>query len=67
MASPRIGGGVEAANVPDDMISIYDGRLGIDSPPIWRKTMSHGLEGKAPLLEALRQEVDAAAQKSSKK
>jgi hypothetical protein len=57
------------SNVGEDMISIYDAHLGSDGPPLWRKVMSNGLSGKAPLVEELRKDIDAAiaAQQQQKK
>lgn len=49
---------------PDDMLEIFDGRLGMDSSPLWRKLQKYGLtdvQGTAPpLLKELRKEVEAA-------
>ncbi len=59
---------------PDDMLSIYDGRLGhgLDAPPLWRKTKKDGLksfQGKfePPLLKEFRDEVDKADKEDAEK
>lgn len=40
--SPGVGVGVEAGS-SDDIIAVYDALHGIDSTPLWRKTMRNGL------------------------
>ena len=68
---PTIGVGAEAASTPDDLLAVYDGKLGwneptsvmdtlANSPVLWRATMENGLFGKAPLVEEFKKEVEAA-------
>ena len=71
--SPGFGVGLEGSNVSEDMISIYEARPGMtgddalaNSPVLWRKSIPRGLDGKVPLIEALRKDVteaEAALQK----
>ena len=73
IGGPDIVSGTEAdvSNVSEDMISIYDARVGLDDMPgtsvLWRGVMSHGLGGganhKVPLVDALRKDVEAATAK----
>lgn len=65
----HIGVGTEMSNAGEDMLSIYDARLGTDSPPIWRREMHGGLSGKAPLIQELKKDIEAAlaAQQQQKK
>lgn len=66
----REGAEMDVSNVPDDMISIYDARIGLDymksTSVLWRKIMAHGLganpSGRVPLVESLKKEVEEAAQ-----
>ena len=68
---PSVGVGVGTASTPEDTLVVYDGKNGFDdpqnlsvtlanSPALWRASMENGLFGKAPLVEELRKEVDAA-------
>ncbi len=71
----KTGPEVDAANVSDDMISIYDNRTALDNMKstsvLWRKIMRHGLaaspNGKVPLVEELKKDVEAATPASGKK
>ena len=61
MGGVHIGTGVEASNAGEDMLSIYDARMGTDGPPIWRREMRGGLSGSAPLIQELKKDIEAAA------
>lgn len=63
-----MGGSMDVSNATEDTISIYDARIGGGSREqmaagsvLWRKMMSGGLEGKVPLIEELKKDIDAAA------
>lgn len=60
MGGVHIGTGVEASNAGEDLLSVYDARLGTDSPPIWRKEMHGGLSGTAPLIQELKKDIEKA-------
>lgn len=58
----------------DDMLSIFDGRVGVDAAPLWRKTESKGLGAsisgvptEVPLLKQLREEVEKAEKEDAAK
>ena len=63
------GGQTDVSNVSEDMISIYDARVGLDNMKstsvLWRGVMAHGLGAGAnehvPLVDELRKEIDAAS------
>jgi hypothetical protein len=62
------GGETDVSNVNEDMISIYDARVGLDhmksTSVLWRGAMAHGLGSGAnehvPLVDELKKEVEAA-------
>lgn len=73
--APITGGSeMDVSNVNEDMISIYDARVGFDDMKdpavLWRGVMAHGLSvspnGTVPLVEALKKAVTA-AEKAAKK
>lgn len=69
------GSEMDVSSVHEDMISIYDARVGMDnmksSSVLWRRVMAHGLSagpsGEVPLVESLEKDVDAAARATAKK
>jgi hypothetical protein len=48
---------------PDDTLAIYDARLGIDTSPLWRRTLKDGLSDDLPLFQHLKQQIKEAEQK----
>jgi hypothetical protein len=49
---------------PDDMIAVYNESLGTDTPPLWRESMSNGLDPpEIKLIRELRKNVEGAAKK----
>lgn len=60
MGGVHIGTGVEASNAGEDLLSVYDARMGTDSPPIWRREMHNGLSGNAPLIQELKKDIEKA-------
>lgn len=76
IGKPDVLGGSETdvSNVNEDMISIYDARVGLDgmksTSVLWRGVMAHGLGSGAnenvPLVDELRKEIEAATVKPAR-
>jgi hypothetical protein len=61
--NPSVGPNVYAdGGDPQDMIAVYDGPHGVDSPPLWRGRQTDGLvPPEMRLVQELRTKVEAAA------
>ena len=62
--SAEAGANDDAANDPDDELSVHDAKQGVDSPPLWLGRMHDGLNAPQPrLVQQLRSAVEASLKK----
>jgi hypothetical protein len=58
------GTNADGATTPDDIVSIHDAKLGVDSPPLWLGRMRDGLNPPDPrLLKQFRADVESSVKK----
>jgi hypothetical protein len=57
---PRVGGigGTEVSSTPDDMLAVYTGSGGTDSPSLWRRTARDGFGSDMALFKAFKKAVE---------
>ena len=62
--SVEAGANDDAANDPDDELTVHDAKQGVDSPPLWLGRMHDGLNPPQPrLVQQLRTAVEASLKK----
>ena len=62
--SVEVGANNDAANDPDDELSVHDAKQGLDSPPLWLGRMQDGLNAPQPrLVQQLRGAVESSLKK----